>query len=98
MAAFRSTSVRCADTLGDDKVAWCAAGLRQSHGPSHIPKLPPLPHNRTPSSTFLGLNATEPCAQGEKGPSFAGSDLSTQWLLSGNAVSPPSIGSARHTT
>lgn len=44
--------------------------------------------------TFLGLNATEPAAQGEKGPSLDGSDLSTQWLLSGKAVSPPSITSA----
>jgi hypothetical protein len=44
--------------------------------------------------TFFGLNATEPAAQGEKGPILAGRDLSTQKLLSGNAVSPPSITSA----
>jgi hypothetical protein len=44
--------------------------------------------------TFLGLKATEPRAHGEKGPSFSGSDLSTQWLLSGKAVSPPSGTSA----
>jgi hypothetical protein len=40
------------------------------------------------------LNATEPLAQGENGPIFSGSDLSTQWLLSGKAVSPPSGTSA----
>lgn len=43
-----------------------------------------------------GLNATEPCAQGEKGPSLSGIDLSTQWLLSGKAVSPPSCTSAHN--
>lgn len=38
---------------------------------------------------FLGLNATWPCAQGEKGPMRPGSMGSTQLLLSGKAVSPP---------
>lgn len=55
-------------------------------------------HNGKHIVTFFGLNATEPFAHFESGPSFFGKEGSTQWLLLGKAVSPPCITSACSST